>query len=267
MSQEHMLGFARYVKVSALGVALIVLSACSATPTGSPAEATANSAPAVQTEASPGAAEQPQAGAEVVLLGDVALWQWQAGAERWRYNGEINVPEVPPASWVFEEDAIRLTVTASNQLNAFDGVPHTLVLRLFQLNGRSDFRDERKTRSGIRQLLVADSLDALGASVVAYNEMVIRPGGTVARVFARSAETRFLAVVAGYYDLNREQVTRLVSFPAIDDSVIVERGLLDQLTLGLFEEQAAAVPRRPGRLSITLNLDSDKIGFLAVEAQ
>lgn len=262
-----MLEFARCVRVSALGVALMALSACSATQTGSPTEATASSASAIQAEASTGAVEQPQTEAEIELLGDAALWQWQAGAERWRYNGETNVPEVPPASWVFEEDAIRLTVTASNQLNVFDGVPHTLVLRLFQLNGRSDFRDERKTRSGIRQLLVADSLDTLGASVVAYNEMVIRPGGTVMRVFARSAETRFLAVAAGYYDLNREQVTRLVSFPAIDDTVTAERGLLDKLTLGLLEEQAAAVPRRPGRLAITLNLDSDKIGFLAVEAQ
>ena len=262
-----MFRFARCVRAIVMGFLLLTLCACSATPSGSPAESAAADAPASQVDTPTDAVEQSQTGSDEEPLGDAALWQWQAGAERWSYQGEVTVPEVPAGSWVFEEDAIRLTITASNQLNTYDGAPHTLVLRVLQLNGRLDFRDDRKTRAGIRQLLVSDSLETLGASVVAFSEMVVRPGATITRVFDRTAETRFIAIVAGYYDLNREQVTRFISFPAIDDTVEVEPGLLDQLTLGLFENEGVVTPRRPGRLAITLDLASDKIGRIRVETQ
>jgi type VI secretion system VasD/TssJ family lipoprotein len=218
-------------------------------------------------EPSPAPADEQEADPEPEALTEADRWVWVAGSESWRYRDEDTVPEVAAEAWAFGEDAITLNVRASDQLNAFDGKPHTLVLRFLQLNGRRNFQDSRKTQSGIRELLVAGSIEEMGAGVVAYEELVLRPGEVTSRVFDRTADTRFLAIVAGYYELNSDETTRIIPFPALDDSTEPRLGLLDAVTFGYFAEEKEPLPRRPGQLVIDLDLDSQGIGSVSIDAR
>lgn len=247
-------------------ILIVLLGACSTTPS----EPTESSSMA--TDATGQTAVQGQTGqAENAVLDpdeldEAARWRWQDKTERWEYLGAETPPDVAAEAWGFGDGAITLKVRASDQLNAFDGKPHTLVLRVLQLNGRRDFEDVRKTRSGIRDLLLASEVEQMGAGVVAMEERLLRPGETTTLVLDRTADTRYLAMVAGYYSLNGETSTRLVTFPALDDTVYPGFSLLGAMTAGLLSDDVEPLPRRPGRLLIDVQLDSQAIGSVGITA-
>lgn len=186
------------------------------------------------------------------------LWVWEDGNESWVYEKAKKRPKVALESWQYEKNAIQLTIRAVQQLNNYDDRPHTLVLRFFQLSGPTAFEDMRKSYFGTKELFTADG-DNQDPSIVSVEEIIIRPNDDRTWVFDRFAETRFIAIAAAYYDLNSGNVTRLVSFPAIDDTPKPKFGLLDAITFGYFAEDIEQLPRRPGKLNINLLLGMQEI--------
>lgn len=234
-------------------VSVLLLTGCGSTPTASPGTP----------------APTPQEAA--IIRVEQQQWQWVDGSESWTYRGQTEVPRAPAESWVHERGAIILNLKASEQLNLYDGKPHSLVLRVFQLNGPQGFNEQRKTRSGLQQLLAAgsDEMEALGIGIVDYQEWVIRPGEETTRILDRYAETRYLGLIAGYYDLERDHITRLVSFPALDRSPAPAAGVIDTLTFGVFGNEGKTADqegagRRPAKLELDLELASEGIGKLVI---
>lgn len=258
MKGHHTLRLFKLIQLLISAALILLLAACSSAPKVAPS--------ATETPMQPPVVDEVDQ-EELESIDEADRWRWVEGTSSWRYLGAETPPEVAPEAWGFGEGAISLNVTASDQLNAVDGKPHTLVLRFLQLNSRRDFQSVRKTRSGIRDLLLADDIEQIGAGVVALEELVVRPGESITRVMDRLAETRYLAIVAGYYALDGEASTRLIPFPALDDTVEPEFSLVDTMTYGLFAEDIEQLPRRPGLLLIDLGLGSKEIGSVAIDTR
>lgn len=106
-----------------------------------------------------------------------------------------------------EGDVIAVTVTPSKDLNTFNNQPHTLVIVFYQLSQSSVFSQFLDTPEGKAKLLSGDSFDA---SVVSRRKVVVQPGVAQTIVLDRIENARYLGVVAGYYNVQTRDMSRLV---------------------------------------------------------
>jgi len=126
---------------------------------------------------------------------------------------------LPPPQWEFERDAVKLHVKADPQLNLKNDVSHTLLLCVYQLRDPIAFDRLASDTAGLYKLLECDLFDA---SVATSNRLFVHPGETHNYVFDRAAGVKHIAVVAGYYTIQKERIVRLFDIPV----VIEKMGLL-----------------------------------------
>lgn len=143
--------------------------------------------------------------------------------------------------WPFEAKGIKITYRADLDLNAYEGQSHTLFICTYQLSDPNAFNDLRIDSSGVVKLLECRRFDE---SVSSSESFVIHPGDEEILVFDRAEEARFFGVVAGYYNLWPEHVTKLLLIP-----VTIER-------TGLIFKKRTAVP---GHLSVNLYFGPEEI--------
>lgn len=138
-------------------------------------------------------------------------WVWLDQTSDWFYrNGDPVKPDY--MNWDFEGKGIALRFLAPQQLNLHSGKPHTLYFRVFQLSDLKVFNDMKKSQAGIRELLTATDIDP---TFLATNEFVISPNEMLKSTVERMKDTRFVAIVAGYYQLDPTEVVRLFPIPAV----------------------------------------------------
>jgi hypothetical protein len=82
------------------------------------------------------------------------------------------------------------------------------------LNGLNAYNTLIKTPDGMNRLLQADRLDP---SVVGVDQFFVEPNENKTLVLDRSENTQYVAVIAGYYDLQPGQVNRTFEIPVIID--------------------------------------------------
>jgi type VI secretion system VasD/TssJ family lipoprotein len=151
-------------------------------------------------------------------------WVWLDQTNDWFYrNGEPVKPDY--MNWDFEARGIALRFQAPQQLNLHSGKPHTLYLRVFQLSDVKVFNDIRISQAGIRELLTAAEIDP---TFLSTREYVIAPGEMLKVTLERLKETRFIAIVAGYYQLEPDEVVRVFPVPAVA-SRAGNSGLMERL--------------------------------------
>lgn len=151
-------------------------------------------------------------------------------------------PPPPAPDWSYEKDAIEMRLKADPQLNLDDGAPHTLVLCTYQLRDPNTFNRLAEDMEGIYKLLACDLFDA---SVATAKRVIVHPGQDMVSIMDRAAGARHVAVVAGYYTLHQDRVTRLYNIPV----QVETSGLVRRTTVS-----------RPGRLSFELALGPLQIG-------
>lgn len=122
---------------------------------------------------------------------------------------------LPPPDWKFERGAINLHVFADDQLNLNEGTPHTLLVCIYQLKDPNEFNHLAGYREGLYQLLDCGHYDS---SVATASRLIAHPGQDRHFVFDRAEGARYLAIVAGYYTIQKEYIIRLTDLP-----VIIER--------------------------------------------
>ena len=145
-------------------------------------------------------------------------------------------PPLPPPDWGYEKDAVEIHLKADPQLNLDDGAPHTLVLCTYQLRDPNTFHRLGEDMEGIYKLLECGLFDG---SVATAKRLIVHPGQDVVTRLDRAAGAQYVAVVAGYYTLHKERVTRLFDIPVVVD----ESGLLRKTRVA-----------KPGSLAIELEL-------------
>jgi type VI secretion system VasD/TssJ family lipoprotein len=112
--------------------------------------------------------------------------------------------------WGYAPHALTLELNADPELNSYDGYSHNVLLCIFQLSDTAAFEELAANQGGIRKLLACDRFDK---SVVHFERRYISPGSQTTLVLDRAEGAQFLAVAAGYYDLDPGMVTRSWQFP------------------------------------------------------
>jgi type VI secretion system VasD/TssJ family lipoprotein len=121
----------------------------------------------------------------------------------------------PPTEWRYEKDGIRLHLKGDPQLNLFQGEPHTLLVCLYNLSDPNAFNQLVGEREGLTKLLEGGRFDS---SALSSKRMVIQPGQEVNEAVDRAEGAKYVALVAGYYSLQKEKMVRLFPIPILEES-------------------------------------------------
>lgn len=148
-------------------------------------------------------------------------------------------PPVP--DWPFEKDAIRIQVRADRDLNYHDETPHTLLLCIYQVRDTGSFNQLGRTEQGIYKLLECEPYDA---NVTTVKRLIVHPEEQTTLMLDRWSGTRHLGIVAGYFQLDRNRITRVAHVPVITQEH------------GVFKKTRTA---HPGHLDIILDLGPQRI--------
>ncbi len=148
---------------------------------------------------------------------------------------------LPPPQWTYQKDAVKLHVIADSMLNLDEGKAHTLYVCIYQLKDPNGFNQLAGYQSGLYKLLNCKLFDQ---GVVASKHLIVRPGEDQTLIMDRAEDGKYLAVVAGYYGVIRNRITRLIKIPV----VIEEKGV--------FSKERT---QRPGLLDIKLILGPQQI--------
>ncbi len=108
--------------------------------------------------------------------------------------------KTPPPSpeWVYKPQSIDISYNADMMLNEFKGSSHALQLVIYQLDNTNKFLELAGYKDGLIELLKAENFDA---SVTAVKKMFIDPGESNKLRLDRAEKSRWVGVVAGYFDL------------------------------------------------------------------
>jgi type VI secretion system VasD/TssJ family lipoprotein len=149
--------------------------------------------------------------------------------------------QAPPPDWTYEKDAIAVHLEADAKLNYDEGVPHTLMVCLYQLKDPNTFNQLSDDSDGIYKLLECDLFDS---AVATAKRIIVRPGKKVDFHLDRAEGAKYAAIVAGYYVLEKERMIKLYEIPV----VVEKKGLLRRTKVS-----------KPGELMIDLELGPSQI--------
>jgi type VI secretion system VasD/TssJ family lipoprotein len=148
---------------------------------------------------------------------------------------------VPPPEWTYGKDGIQVALKSDPKLNFDEGVPHTLLVCLYQLKDPNSFNQLSEDTDGIYKLLECKLFDP---SVATAKRIIVRPGQDVDMTLDRAEGAKYVAVVAGYYTLEKARMIRLYDIPV----VIEKKGLV-----------RTTKTARPDTLKITVQLGPSQI--------
>jgi type VI secretion system VasD/TssJ family lipoprotein len=175
---------------------------------------------------------------KLLLVLVVVVFIFSCGSKKG--STQKSTSEIEPDEWNYQRDAIRLVLTADPQLNAHDGLPHTLHLCLYQLKDPNAFNQFSGDEDGLYLLLGCSVFDQ---SVTSFQRLTIQPGQQLTQSFDRAEGSRYVGIAAGYYIIEKERITRFLKIPV----KIKRRGLL-------FKKYGV-----PGELDLEITLGSQQI--------
>jgi len=158
------------------------------------------------------------------------------------------MPSSPP-QFHFEQDAVRIHLEASPQLNVFDGTPHTLFMCIYELTDPNMFNTYLENPTGISDLLACNRFDP---SVVNFKRAIIQPGAIQEIVLDRAEGAHYVGIVAGYFLLSKEKAVRLFSIPILTET----KGVINKTFL-----------QKPGKLVVELTLGPTGIEQAGVKSE
>jgi type VI secretion system VasD/TssJ family lipoprotein len=120
---------------------------------------------------------------------------------------------VPVPDWRFEKDGIRLHIKGDSKLNLFQGDPHTLMVCIYNLKDPNAFNQLIDEKEGLAKLLECSRFDP---SVTSSKRIVVQPGQDLNETMDRAEGAKYISLVAGYFNLKKEKVTRLYPIPVLE---------------------------------------------------
>jgi len=109
--------------------------------------------------------------------------------------------------YVYEKEAIILQVKSDPQLNLYRNSPHTLFLCLYQFRDPNIFNQLLDEKDGLQKLLECSRFDP---SVTSAKSFIVSPNGEKLEKIDRVEGTRYVGMIAGYYNLQKGKVTHFV---------------------------------------------------------
>jgi len=120
-------------------------------------------------------------------------------------------PPAPPPP-VYQKEAIRLNFKADPRLNLYQNSSHALLVCVYQLADPNGFNQLLDERDGFPRLLECGRFDG---SVASAKKLVVQPGEEFKEAIDRAEGAKYLSVVAGYYNPQKEKPSRLYSIPPV----------------------------------------------------
>ena len=114
--------------------------------------------------------------------------------------------QLPPPQWTYEKEAIRLHIKADYKLNLDEGEAHTLLLCAYQLSDPNTFNQLSNDQDGLYTLL---ECSLFGDGAAASKRLIIQPGQDIKFTLDRAEGARYVALVAGYYILEKERILQI----------------------------------------------------------
>jgi type VI secretion system VasD/TssJ family lipoprotein len=149
--------------------------------------------------------------------------------------------QLPPPQWGYEKDAIRMHIKADSKLNLDEGEAHTLLLCAYQLSDPNTFNQLSNDEDGLYTLL---ECSLFGNGAAASKRLILQPGQDINLTLDRAEGARYVAVVAGYYILEKDRMVRIVEIP----EVVEKKGMI-----------RVKKTRKPAHLSVELVLGPQQI--------
>lgn len=156
-----------------------------------------------------------------------------------------------PVEWQYEKEAIHIHLEADSQLNFSGGMAHTLMICVYQLRDPNSFNQLTEDNDGLRKLLKCNLFDN---SVISSKRLIIYPGQYSNHVLDRSEGSKHVAIVAGYYLIEKERIMELIDIPVI----VEKKGWIKRWI-------KRTKIKKPGPLNIELVLGREQIQKLEVK--
>ena len=121
---------------------------------------------------------------------------------------------VMPTTWSFGKDAIHLYLRSDPRLNIYDGVPHTLLLCIYQMANPNAFNQLREEKDGLPKLLECTRFDP---SVASSRRQIMQPAKEIFLSLDRAEGAKYVGIVGGYYQLEKENSVRLFPIPVREE--------------------------------------------------
>ncbi len=154
---------------------------------------------------------------------------------------------LPPPDWTYEKDAIEVNFMAGQKLNFDQGVSHTLLICLYQLKDPNAFNQLSDDTDGIYKLLECGLFDS---AVATAKRIIVHPGQNINVVLDRAQGAKYVAVVAGYYVLEKARMIRLYDIPV----KVEKKGFIKRTRIA-----------KPGYMKLDLELGPSQIKLAGTE--
>ncbi len=115
-----------------------------------------------------------------------------------------------PARWEYEEKGINLSFEPDKKLNLRDGTSHTLSVCVYQLRDPNEFRQLAEDTDGLYKLLSCSNFDP---SVANARRVIVNPGKNQKASLDRAEGAKFVGIVAGYYNIDKDKIVRFYRIP------------------------------------------------------
>ena len=185
---------------------------------------------------------------------------WNVNLKSWdKWN--VNSPSNKDVIWSRAEDAIHAKFTASSELNIFGQRAHTLSVKIIQLTEISAINTLFQTPDGIATVL-SQSLEMIPNAVFSES-FIVAPKQEITFNLAREENVKYIAIVAGFAELNKNQVVRIIPISInikAQEPIKTDWSYLDYLTLGYFTEQEIQPDIvRPSKIRLNIRLGESSI--------
>lgn len=137
----------------------------------------------------------------------------EANEKARRANEELkkNYP-MPQVKWTFAAKAIEIRFKADATLNYYDNEAHTLAVAVYQMSDPSVYLSYGANREKLTEIMEAHRFDP---SVTSFDQFFFQPGEERVIRIDRAENSRFVGIVAGYFQFDPDQVTRLFEVPVV----------------------------------------------------
>lgn len=126
----------------------------------------------------------------------------------WAVNQNAKSPD--QVKWTYLPGGLVLNLTTTPDLNTYEGYTHNVLLCIYQLNAPAAFQELASNAGGILKLLKCTRFDP---TVVHVERHFVSPGQKSTLILDRAEGAQYMALVAGFNDLQPGLVTTLYSFP------------------------------------------------------
>jgi len=113
-------------------------------------------------------------------------------------------------AYEYEKDAITLHLKGDPKLNLFEKRPHTLLVCVYQLRDPNALNQVLQDAEDVTKLLECGRFDP---SIVNAKKYILQPGKEITEALDRAEGARYIGIVAGYYNLDKQRASRIIPVP------------------------------------------------------